>query len=427
MIFKDYGDTGSRFINALSHMHIPEDALTELSKPKSVMKVALQICMDNGCQRIFEGIRVRYNDRRGPTKGGVRYHVGVSEAESIALAFRLMLKCAVADLPYGGAGGGIILNPDELSDSELERLSRAYVTALADLIGPDFDILSPDVNTDERIMAWMSDQFNLIHRHLAPAAVTGKPIGLGGCAGRTLATARGAIAVAEIVTAKLGRNFQDLSWAIQGFGNAGGNLATLLHEKGCRIIAVSDSCGALFSEDGLPIPEIIGWKNGGRKFLLEDMRESILKKSPMKFIKRDRLLELPVDVLVPAAMGQQVNKDNAHNVKAACVLELANGPTSVEGDAILAKKSIPVIPDLVANCGGVTASYFEWVQNRQGLYWSEGKVNDMLVERQQKLALEMLLIAEREGVSMATAAYMMGIKRLLASIPNGTMQDRTAK
>lgn len=416
MDFNLLGNVGVRFNSASKYVRVPADVKSELEVPKSILKIAIPVRMDNGELQIFTGYRVRYNDKRGPTKGGVRYHSEVNENEMISMAFCLTLKCAVVDLPYGGSCGGVAVDPKTLSVYELEQLTRGYVTSIVKMVGPDVDILSPDINTNEVVMKWMLNQYNTLVGAHKPAAIGGKPVPLGGSRGRGMATARGAVRVLEIVLADSGKKPEHLTYAIQGAGSAGGKLAEILASRNCRVLAISDSTGAVHCASGLDINWLLAKKKeiGGFGRLSELGEE--LSARGIKMIQRDSLLELNVDVLVPSAMGNQITSVNKDQVKARYILELANGPLSHEAEKSFMQRGITIIPDVVANSGGLTTSYFEWVQNRQGLYWPETDINNRLDARMEGLAERMLKIAREESTTITNGAYILGLRNLVDAL-----------
>jgi glutamate dehydrogenase (NADP+) len=405
-------DANQRLEKALQYVTICEDAIERLKHPKASLSVSIPVRMDNGALRVFQGYRVRYDDSRGPTKGGVRFHPNVSLDEVQSLAFWMTFKCAVLNLPYGGGKGGITLNPKELSKFELERLSRGYVDAIADFIGPDVDILAPDVYTNSMIMGWMMDQYSIIRRQLSPAVVTGKPITMGGSLGRETATAMGAFFVINAAMAKISRAPQDTTVAIQGFGNAGGILAELMFNVGYKVVAVSDSQGGVYSKQGLDIPSVRRFKESSRGIKALYCEGTVCNIVEHEVLTNSELLTLDVDVLIPAALENQITAENADQVKARYVFEVANGPTTSVADAILEGKGIQVFPDILVNAGGVTVSYYEWVQNRNGLYWSLEKVNSRLKDKMTEETEKIWTIAQGLSISLRTAAYVHALSRL---------------
>lgn len=417
-------DANRRLEKALQYVTIHEDAAERLKYPKSSLTVSIPVRMDDGSLQVFQGYRVRYDDSRGPTKGGVRFHPNVTLDEVQSLAFWMTFKCAALSIPFGGAKGGITVNPKELSKFELERLSRGYIDAIADFIGPDTDIPAPDVYTNSMIMGWMMDQYNIIHRQITPAVVTGKPITMGGSLGRETATAMGAFFSIQTIMPKLGRRPEDTTVAVQGFGNAGAVIAELLFSAGYKIVAVSDSQGAVYSEQGLDIPSIRHIKESTRGVKAVYCEGAICKLVDHTVLTNEELLELDVDILIPAALENQITEINANHIKAKYIFEVANGPISSGADPILEAKGIQVFPDILVNAGGVTVSYFEWVQNRNGLYWSLGEVNQRLSEKMIEETEKVWLIARELNCSMRTAAYVHALTRLAEAIEaKGTRDD----
>ncbi len=407
-----FADASRRLEKALKYVSISEDAGERLKYPKASLSVSIPVRMDNGSLRIFQGYRVRYDDTRGPGKGGVRYHPNVSLDEVQSLAFWMTFKCALLDLPFGGAKGGITVNPKELSRQELERLTRGYIDAIADFIGPDIDILAPDVYTNSMIMGWMMDQYGIIRRHISPAVVTGKPLTMGGSQGRDTATGTGAFYVIHHMLPKFDCMPHNTTVAVQGFGNAGAIVAELLAKAGYKVVAVSDSQGGIYAEKGLDIPSIRQYKNEHRGIKGVYCQDTVCSIVEHNIITNEELLALDVDVLIPAALENQITQENAPNIKAKYIFEVANGPTTSAADVILEDKGIYVFPDILVNAGGVTVSYFEWVQNRSGLYWKSQKVNEKLKEKMVEESEKTWSISQEFGVSMRTAAYIHGLHRL---------------
>jgi glutamate dehydrogenase (NADP+) len=412
MSYSLLADASIRLENALKYVSISDDASERLKYPKASIAVSIPVRMDDGSLRIFQGYRVRYDDTRGPGKGGVRYHPNVSMDEVQSLAFWMTFKCALLNLPFGGAKGGITLNPKELSKQELERLSRGYIEAIADFIGPDIDILAPDVYTNEMVMGWMMDQYNIIQRKICTGVVTGKPITMGGSQGRDEATGTGAYYIINAMLAKFEQIPERTTIAVQGFGNAGAVVAGLLAKAGYKVVAVSDSQGGIYSEHGLDIRSIRQYKQEHRGIKAVYCKGSLCDIVEHRVISNEELLTLDVDVLVPAALENQITKENASQIKAKYIFEVANGPTTSEADKILEEKGIYVFPDILVNAGGVTVSYFEWVQNRSGLYWSLQEVNQRLRDRIVTEAEKVWAIAQEFSVSMRTAAYIHALNRL---------------
>ncbi len=405
-------DASQRLEQALKYAAISDDAIESLKFPQTSLSVSIPVRMDDGSLQVFQGYRVRYDDTRGPGKGGVRYHPNVTMDEVQSLAFWMTFKCAALGLPFGGAKGGITVNPKALSRMELERLSRGYIDAIADFIGPDVDILAPDVYTNSMIMGWMMDQYSIIRRHICPAVVTGKPISMGGSVGREAATALGAYDVIEAMLPKFEMAASDTTVAIQGFGNAGGILAELMFNAGYKIVAVSDSQGGVYAKNGLDIPAVHRVKEATRGVRVPYCDGSVCEVTDQETITNEELLELEVDILIPAALENQITEANAHNIKAKLIFEVANGPTTSAADRILDEKGIYVFPDILVNAGGVTVSYFEWVQNRSGLYWTLDEVNHKLQSRIVEEAGRIWAIAQENAISLRTAAYVHAISRL---------------
>lgn len=368
--------------------------------------------MDDGSLRTFPGYRVRYDDTRGPTKGGIRFHPNVNIDEVQSLAFWMTFKCAALDLPFGGGKGGITVDPKELSLLELERLSRGYIERIADFIGPDVDIPAPDVATNELVIGWMSDQYNEIHRELCPAALTGKPISLGGSQGRATATADGAWEVIDLLlprlreTTDLPGEASEMTVAVQGFGNAGAAIAQRCAEAGMKVVAVSDSKTALHAPGGLDVDPIAEGKRKSGELDGEALEGDVSE------IDGEELLGLEVDLLIPSALEGAINADNVGDVEAKVVFEVANGPVSPEADVKLAERGIVVAPDILVNAGGVTVSYYEWVQNRAGLYWEADEVRDRLRKRMRAETERVWDIATDLDVNLRVAAYVHALRRI---------------
>ena len=391
-----------RVARALEHLEMSDDAIERLRLPNSSLKVSIPVRMDDGSLRTFPGYRVRYDDTRGPTKGGIRFHPRVSVDEVTTLALWMTLKCAVLDLPFGGAKGGVTVDARSLSPAELERLSRGYIAHVVDFIGPERDIPAPDVATDALVMGWMVDEYNKIRRGHHPAVITGKPISLGGSLGRETATAAGAYHVLKELA---GRHLdaEHPTVAIQGFGNAGSHLATLLVEGGYRVVAVNDSKASLYAAEGLDVAALVAHK---------ETTDSLEGAPDGDLIDPEDLLTLDVDVLVPAALENAITADNAADVRARMVLEVANGPVATEADDPLDERGVVVIPDILTNAGGVTVSYFEWVQNLQRERWSEPEVAERLETRMITETRNVADLAGELGVTYRTAAYVLALRRI---------------
>ena len=398
-----------RLDEAATHLNIDPDVIEKLKYPRETTKVRLMIRMDDGSRKSFLAWRCRYDDTRGPTKGGIRFHPDSTIDEVETLAFWMTFKCAVMNLPYGGGKGAVQVDPRTLSKAELERLSRSYIQAFARILGPDRDIPAPDVYTNSMIMGWMADEYAQIVGQHEPAVITGKPISLGGSLGRGDATARGGYYLVRHLAADLGLG-ETLRIAVQGFGNAGQYIAKLLAGDGHKIVAVSDSQGAIYSENGLDIDRLIEAKNSGHAV------SSTAGQNGHEFLAANDLVAVDCDLLVPAALESMIHEDNANDVKAKLVLELANGPITPEADEILNRNGVVVLPDILANAGGVTVSYFEWVQNRQGFYWTIEEIHERLraiMEREGRAIWE---LSRERNITMRTAAYVHALSRLAEAI-----------
>ncbi|HEY9888190.1 MAG TPA: Glu/Leu/Phe/Val dehydrogenase [Candidatus Obscuribacterales bacterium] len=406
-------DANRRLERALKYVTISDDASERLKFPKASLKVSIPVRMDDGSLRVFEGYRVRYDDTRGPTKGGIRFHPNVTMDEVQSLAFWMTFKCAAVNLPFGGAKGGITLNPKELSKFELERLSRGYVDAIADFIGPDVDIPAPDVYTNPMIMGWMMDQYSIIQRRLCPAVITGKPLGMGGSQGRDTATGTGDFYVLLAMMHKFDQPPAQTTVAVQGFGNAGSVIARLLFDAGYKVVAVSDSRGGVYCDRGLDIPSLQQFKASTRSLQAVYCEGTVCNVvDGHENITNADLLTLNVDILIPAALENQITADNAAQVQAKYIFEVANGPITSDGDRLLEANGIYVFPDILVNAGGVIVSYFEWVQNRSGLYWSEAEVGDRLKTKMVEEAEKIWSIAQTQAIPLRTAAYVHALERL---------------
>lgn len=378
-----------------------------LKEPKRVLIVTFPVKMDDGSSKVFKGIRSQHNDAIGPCKGGIRFHPDVTIDEVKALSMWMTFKCAVVGLPYGGGKGGVICNPKEMSQGELERVSRAYIEAISAIIGPDKDIPAPDVYTNSQTMAWMMDTFSRLKGSNQFGVITGKPLILGGSLARNEATAQGCIYTIIKAAEKLNITLKGASVAVQGYGNAGFVSARLLHELGCKVVAVSDSCGAVYNKDGID------------PYLMNDHKRvtgSCINYQDNQRITNEELLELPVDILVPAALENQITSANAARIKAKIVAEAANGPTTPDADKILYGNGIMVLPDILANAGGVIVSYFEWVQNLMNYYWSEQDVLDKQKTIMFSSFDKVYAASQQHQVDMRTAAYIVSISRVAEAI-----------
>ncbi|WP_116652538.1 Glu/Leu/Phe/Val family dehydrogenase [Pelagibacterium sediminicola] len=398
-----------RLEEAASHLNIDQDVIEKLKYPRETTKTRLLIRMDDGSRKSFLAWRCRYDDTRGPTKGGIRFHPDSTIEEVETLAFWMTFKCAVMNLPFGGGKGAVRVDPRQLSKSELERLSRAYVQAFARTVGPDRDIPAPDVYTNAMVMGWMADEYSQIVGDVSPAVITGKPIALGGSLGRNDATARGGFYLVRHLARELGLA-RDHTVAIQGFGNAGQFYARLSAADNNTIVAVSDSSGAIHRPAGLDVARLIAGKEAGRA--VPDMAAE----QGAHVIPADELLAVEADLLVPAALEDMIDKTNAGSIKAKVILELANGPLTPDADTILNANGVTVLPDILANAGGVTVSYFEWVQNRQGFYWDLEEIHARLLKIVECEGRAIWDVACERGVSVRSAAYIHALGRLATAI-----------
>jgi glutamate dehydrogenase (NAD(P)+) len=377
-----------------------------LKHPKRQVIVSLPVPMDDGSVHIFTGYRVLHDNTRGPGKGGLRYHPEVDLDEVKALAAWMSWKCALVDVAFGGAKGGVTCDPRALSEGELERLTRRYTAEIFDVIGPNLDIPAPDVGTDARVMAWMMDTYSMKRGYVEPGVVTGKPIVLGGSLGREAATGRGIVVTTREALRDLGMSIEGVSVAVQGFGNVGSNAARLLAEAGAKIVAVSDVSGGIYRRDGLDIAALLRHRS----------EHGVVAGFPgAEPLTNDELLTLPCDVLVPAALEGQLHEGNADRVRAKLIVEGANGPTTAEGDEIFRTRGIPVVPDIMANSGGVVVSYFEWVQDRYGYFWTEAEVNQRLEEKMVAAYAALRASLARYDLvhDLRTAAYTVAMQRIL--------------
>ncbi|MFJ7728119.1 Glu/Leu/Phe/Val dehydrogenase [Neobacillus sp. NPDC097160] len=387
---------------AVTILNYPVQVYEFLKKPMRFLEVSIPIRMDNGKTEIFQGYRAQHNDASGPTKGGIRFHPDVTPEEVKALAGWMSLKCGITDLPYGGAKGGIVCDPRNMSLDELERLSRGYVRAVSQLVGPTKDIPAPDMYTNSQIMAWMLDEYDHIREFDSPGFITGKPIALGGSKGRETATSKGVLYTLQMVCELKKMQLKDTRIIVQGFGNVGSYLAKYLYDLGAKVIGISDVLGGLYNEGGLDIPNLL------------ESRDSfgIVSNRFKSSISNQELLEKECDVLIPAAISGVINKQNASRINCKFVIEAANGPTTKDALKILDEREILVVPDILANSGGVIVSYFEWCQNNQGYYWTEELVDERLKEKMTSSFLNVYNTAKRYGVNMKIAAYIEGIQKL---------------
>lgn len=407
--YDPYTNVIDTMTKAMELGRIDQSMFEILKNPQRETKVYLPVEMDDSTVKVFEGYRVQHSNIRGPFKGGIRYHQNCDLNEVKALATWMTLKCAVADIPYGGAKGGIKVDPHTLSPRELRRLTRRYTFAIAPIIGADTDIPAPDVNTNPQTMAWVLDTYSQLKGHPCPGVVTGKPVELGGSRGRNSATGRGVVISTKLLLALNGRPLEGTTVAIQGMGNVGANAARVFYHRGVKVVAISDISGGLFCEDGLDIDTIsVFLEKGGA--LLKDYNAP-----GIRHITNDEVLTCKCDVLVPAALENQITADNAGKLNCTYIVEAANGPTTKEADEILAKRGITLIPDIFANSGGVIVSYFEWVQNIQELTWDRSQVNEMLEKLMSKSFQTILDAREECQCSFRMAAYIVALRKLVTA------------
>jgi glutamate dehydrogenase (NAD(P)+) len=391
-----------QFLRAAALLNLDDATCVKLLTPFREIKVECPLTRDNGASATFTGYRVQHDNSRGPMKGGIRFHPHVDLDEVNALAAAMTWKTAVMNLPFGGAKGGVSVDPSSLSPRELEQLTRTFTQRIHDVIGPDLDIPAPDMGTNEQVMGWIVDEYSKFHGW-RPGVVTGKPIELGGSAGRASATGRGLLFAAQSLFAGLGANVADFTYAIQGFGNVGSWAARLIHDAGGKVIAVSDVLGAVRDNDGLDIPAL--QEHVGRTRTVAGFARSTA-------IPPADLLSLKVDVLIPAALGGILTGANAASVKARFLLEGANGPTDADADDVLLKKGVTLVPDIFANAGGVTVSYLEWVQNLQNYYWDEPRINDELKQRMNRAWADLTSVAAEFQCDYRSAAYVLAVRRV---------------
>ena len=393
-----------QFDNAADILHLSPGLRAVLREVRRELVVRFPVKLDDGTVRMFEGYRVQHNTTRGPAKGGLRFHPETSLDEVKALAMWMTWKCALASIPFGGAKGGVVCDPAALSHRELERLTRRFASEISVLVGPESDIPAPDVNTSGEIMAWIMDTISMEAGYSVPAAVTGKPLDIGGSEGRPSATGRGVTIIALEACRRLDMDPTRSTVAVQGFGNVGSVTAELMHEAGFRVCAVSDVFGGIYAPDGIDIRALLEFRtaHGGR----------IAEFPGTEPVSNTALLELPVDVLVPAALENQITARNAGRIQARLIVEGANGPTTPDADEILERREVTVVPDILANAGGVTVSYFEWVQDLQSLFWEEGEINRRLERILQRAFVQVCEQAEMHRVSLRLGAYLVAVKRV---------------
>lgn len=393
----------TRFNEAARRLDLDKNVWKILSEPDLELKVSIPVVMDSGGVEVFTGYRVQHSRAMGPCKGGIRYDKNVTLSEVKALAAWMTWKCAVVNLPFGGGKGGIIVDPHKLSQRELESLTRRYTAAIADIIGPDRDVPAPDVGTNERVMAWFMDTYSMRKGENSTAVVTGKPLLLGGSKGRADATGRGVFDILQHAASRFGVDLRTARVVVQGFGNVGATSARFFHEAGIKVVGVSDVHGALHNPAGIDIAKLREWSAE---------RRTIVGFPGAGAIAAEELLTLPCEVLVPAAIENQITEANAERIQARLVIEGANGPTTDEADRILEKKGVQVVPDILANAGGVTVSYFEWVQDRMGFFWPEAEINQRLDEIMHRAFTEVADMAQKHQTSLRIGAYLLAVERV---------------
>lgn len=376
--------------------------------PERELKVSIPVRMDDGTTHVFQGYRIQHSTSRGPAKGGIRFHPDVSADEVRALAAWMTFKCAVVNIPYGGGKGGVICDPTKLSENEIRAITRRYTAAIAPLIGPEQDIPAPDVGTNAAVMGWIMDTYSMLKGHCIHGVVTGKPLELGGALGRNDATGRGVMFTTHNILGKLGIPAEGTTVAVQGAGNVGSVTAKLLHQSGMKVVAISDVSGGIYNPEGLDIPAILAYLAADRRNLLKDFNEE-----GTIHISNEELLELDVTVLIPAALENQINAHNADKIKAKLIVEAANGPVASEADPVLAEKGILIVPDILANAGGVVVSYFEWVQNIQSVSWTEDEVNKKLKEIMDAAFASVWDLAQKKHTTLRMGAYLIALKRVV--------------
>lgn len=376
--------------------------------PERELKVSIPVRMDDGTTHVFQGYRIQHSTSRGPAKGGIRFHPDVSADEVRALAAWMTFKCAVVNIPYGGGKGGVVCDPTKLSENEIRAITRRYTAAIAPLIGPEQDIPAPDVGTNAAVMGWIMDTYSMLKGHCIHGVVTGKPLELGGALGRNDATGRGVMFTTHNILGKLDISAEGTTVAVQGAGNVGSVTAKLLYQSGMKVVAVSDVSGGIYNPEGLDIPAILAYLAADRRNLLKDFNEE-----GTIHISNEELLELDVTVLIPAALENQINADNADKIKAKLIVEAANGPVASEADPVLAEKGILIVPDILANAGGVVVSYFEWVQNIQSVSWTEDEVNKKLREIMDAAFASVWDLAQKKHTTLRMGAYLIALKRVV--------------
>ncbi len=409
-LYSPYEETLRTLEMAAEMLGLDEDDYIQLKYPEREIKVSVPVRMDDGSIRVFEGYRVQHSGVRGPYKGGIRYHQNVDMDEIKALAIMMSLKCAVVDIPYGGGKGGVTVDATKLSNAELERLTRRFATRLYPVIGPHIDIPAPDVNTNGEVMAWFMDAFSTLSGQLTPGVVTGKPVPVGGSVGRREATGRSIMLMTKEIAKKTQLNLEGARVAVQGAGNVGGTAAIFLHREGCKVVSISDVSGAVFSENGLDIEAIVSFLREKRGRTLADYSAPKITR-----ISNDDLLSLDVDILIPAALENTITGRTAPIIRAKIIVEGANGPTTSDGNAILEQNGVVVVPDILANAGGVAVSYFEWIQNIQSVKWDEDKINERLENLMVKAFNDVWDTAQKAETSLRMGAYMLAVDRIVTA------------
>lgn len=391
---------------ALQQLNFDQATYELLKEPARVLTVRIPVRMDDGKVKVFTGYRAQHNNAVGPAKGGVRFHPNVTEEEVKALSIWMSIKCGLFDLPFGGGKGGVICDPRKMSFFEVERLARGYVRAISQIVGPTKDIPAPDVYTNPQIMAWMLDEYNHVRENDNPGFITGKPICLGGSQGRDRSTALGVFIMIREAALLAKKSLENLRVIIQGFGNVGSNLANICHDAGMKVVGISDVVGGIYNENGLDIPTLL------------ERRDSfgLVTNQFKNVISNEEILTYPCDVLVPAALENQITEENAPNIQASILVEAANGPTTADASRILTERGVLIVPDVLANAGGVTVSYFEWVQNNQGWYWSTEEVEEKLKEKMITAFNNTMQLVESRKVDTRLAAYMVGIRKYAEAI-----------
>lgn len=389
---------------AANYLELDEGLHQVLSRPMRQLIVNFPVVLDNGEVMVFEGYRVQHNSSRGPTKGGIRYHPDVDVNETTALAMWMTWKCAVVNLPYGGAKGSVKVDTKQFSQREIEKLTRRYVTEINMILGERSDIPAPDIGTNQKVMAWIMDTFSMQKGYTVPGVVTGKPVEMGGSLGRVEATGRGVIVAAEEAAKTIGMDLTGAKVVVQGFGNVGATAAKIAEEKGAIVVGISDAVGGIYNPKGLPVTELMS-RYSGREGGIREYKDA-------QQVSNKELLELPCDILIPAAISGQVTKENANSIKAKLVVEGANGPCTPEADHILQDRGVFVVPDILANAGGVIVSYFEWVQDLQNFFWEEEQVNDRLTKIMRSSYANVEATMRQHKTDMRTAALIIGVKRV---------------